>query len=296
MKASTFTASLAMLAAVVLPAPVALAQGAGAGGEWRGGEQPAAGGDESIDWDRIFGAGKGAPPADGPAAAAPDAPRERAPVDPDRERRISRNRRSAIETYEGILNNEDGELEGLETRLANNRRLIAKHRAALDEATGKRRFLQMDFLNRTLQLKKQRDDGKLTPPLFATLVEKEEDSYAVKIADLEDDIQFHQAELDSAVARTSDIGGQTDLIKASRVRGIRAREFAGPGGKKAAPKPLHERLVGDMRSSLRRVSKFRVRNTMDGVSSFDVPVAGPIPAPMEGDEDDDDDDDDEDDD
>ena len=253
--------------------------------------------DEQLDWDRIFGA-ESSPPAGGPTpttptpgpaiepapAPSPSSPDADTPPSnessgtrtyaPEQEETIRANRQKAIEVYESLLDDDEAELANITKRLEANEKLAQKYRAKLSQAEQKRRFLQVDFLNRTLQLKQQYEESKLSEEMFASLVEKEDSQYASRIGEVESDVAYYDRELAASEARVQDLSASQDRLQAMRPLGLGGNANAPPGQVRGAapppPPPLHARLIGEMSQSMRRISGFRTRHTMDHPSTCDA--------------------------
>lgn len=199
-----------------------------------------------------------------PAPAREQAPAHQEEVDPEAaSRRVRTNYQDTLETYENILERASRDTTPIDDRIASNQRLIDTYTPQLEEAQEQYSRLQVDFINRTLELRAQQESGDLSEEALERLIREEESRYRREREQLRADIDFFRQEIQAAQGRLGEFRTEREVVER---RAQQDRERSERLGRPTQPPevPLSQRVFGDVSGRLTRLDPFRPRRTLLG--------------------------------
>ncbi len=170
-------------------------------------------------------------------------------------REIGRNLDDTIAIYEKILSEQRESTRVDAKRVESNREIIAKYAPELAKFEDEFRKLQVTYMNRTLALKRQREEGKITEATYQKQLGEEYGKYERARQRLTEELAFYREEVGGAEMRAAEFERRRSE-KEARLRVERPDLFE----KKRTPA---EKAIEGMQSTLQRLSGFETRNTMD---------------------------------
>ncbi len=172
---------------------------------------------------------------------------------------INANYDATLDIYQNILDRQDVDTRWVDRRIQANEEILERYGPRLSNSEQRLRVLQVTFMNRALELKRERDAGALTPEAFAERIKDEEARYRKRKDRLREDVAYYRGEQTDAQARLQALQEQRQAVE----REIALRTPATPPER--AP---GEELLDGIFQTLDQLSGFRVHLTMEGTDSL----------------------------
>jgi hypothetical protein len=215
----------------------------------------------------------GLPPAGGEGAAPAPTPGERRELTEEEQAQVARNRQKAIDILDTTLNDNVSDYRTIESRVKNLERLIKDNEANYNSALSRRQRLQVELMQRTLLLKGQFDQGKLTQDIYQKRLAEENQQYVSDKKRLDADVKFYGEELARLRPQLQEQKTRMEVMKQSRPELATALK----------PKPRPElELPNQVNQTLRKLVDFRVRASL-GNERIDGSVRAGSAAPVSSD-------------
>ena len=112
-----------------------------------------------------------------------------------RSEKIRRNHNETLAIYERVLRRRSGDLNNVATRLKVTRGLEVKYSKLLKRSGSELALLRSTWINRTLALKKSREEGRISLAAYSRLIEQDGQKYRNRETELKEDIIFYTQEL-----------------------------------------------------------------------------------------------------
>jgi chromosome segregation ATPase len=175
---------------------------------------------------------------------------------------VTANYDATLDIYSAILDRQETDPSMLERRIKANQELVSRYEPKLSESEQELRRTQVAYLNRVLELKRQRDRGELTEDQFKAQVEQDRQRYEKRKARMASDVEFYRGETKDARERLDRIGREHQAVV--REGEMRAAESPGKPGKVDPA----TKAVKEVEGILNELGGFRIQLTMDGVDGL----------------------------
>ncbi|MFC1708297.1 hypothetical protein ACFL59_16010 [Planctomycetota bacterium] len=178
---------------------------------------------------------------------------------PERAANISANYDETLDVYRDILERQDTDTRWLDRRIETNESLVEGYKPKLQASQKGLRSVEVAFINRVLELKRQRDQGMLSDKQFRQAVEQEEARYKKRKARHSNEADFYGGESKDARVRLTKLRSERER----KIREQSVRKASGP----QTPDPT-QALFSGIYGTLDKVSGFKTRFTMDDVAGL----------------------------
>ena len=173
-----------------------------------------------------------------------------------RDKAIQKNYEDTLKIYGGVAAGKGADLANLSRRLQSNQALEQKYAKLLEGSTGDLASMRAQFINRTMNLKKSVDEGKLSREAYEKLLEEDTKRYRNREKELIEDIAFYNEEISTARRSTKELSVKKELLAFDPFDPNKKEE-------QAKAEARREGLAESLKKTVSELSGYKVRSVLD---------------------------------
>ena len=173
-----------------------------------------------------------------------------------RDRAIHQNHEDTLRIYSGVSAGKGADAANLARRLQANQALEQKYAKSLEGSTSELAAMRAQYINRTMNLKKGLDEGRLSREAYDKLLDEDTKRFRNREKELIEDIAFYNEEIASARKLTKELSVKKELLEFDPFDPDRKDETAKAAG-------ARENMADRLKKTVSELSGYRPRSVLD---------------------------------